>query len=190
MKDSIWAIYHHMIREDGISLEKQHDKCPKGPDSWCKFWSDRSSYNESKRLPSVFINEMEKTFNDLTDDVLLNRCLKGLTQNQNEALNSVLWSKAIKTKFIGRKRLLIAVCNTICQFNTGSAHKASLLESFGLSAGMNSLTGFHKADEERIKNADRKTSLKSRTRRRKLRGLRKSKGEKVKTTYHPGAFGT
>jgi len=60
MKDSIWAIYHHMIREDGISLEKQHDKCPKGPDSWCKFWSDRSSYNESKRLPSVFINEMEK----------------------------------------------------------------------------------------------------------------------------------
>jgi len=162
MKDSIWAIYHHMIREDGISLEKQHDKCPKGPDSWCKFWSD----------------------------VLLNRCLKGLTQNQNEALNSVLWSKAIKTKFIGRKRLLIAVCNTICQFNTGSAHKASLLESFGLSAGMNSLTGFHRADEERKKNADRKTSLKSRTRRRKLRGLRKSKGEKVKTTYHPGAFGT
>jgi len=132
----------------------------------------------------------KKTFNDLTDDDLLNRCLKGLTQNQNEALNSVLWSKAMKTKFIGRKRLLIAVCNTICQFNTGSAHKASLLESFGLSAGMNSLTGFHKADEERIKNADRKTSLKSRTRRRKLRGLRKSKGEKVKTTYHPGAFGT
>jgi len=34
-----------------------------------------------------------------------------------------------------------AVCNIIWHLNTGSAHKASLLESFGLSVGMNSLTG-------------------------------------------------
>ena len=71
----------------------------------------------------------------------------------------------IKTKFIGRKKLLLAASDTVCQFNYGYAHKATLLESFGISPGINLLSGFHKKDDERMKNASRKTSLKTRSHR-------------------------
>lgn len=111
------------------------------------------------------------------------------TQNQNESLNGVLWMNCPKTKFHGRKKVLLAVCETICYFNSGSVHKASMIESFGLIVGRNSLAGFRKEDQNRIQNAERKISLVTRKARRKKRGERKSKGEKTKTTYHPGAFG-
>ena len=30
METAIWAIFHHMIRNDEIELDKQHGLCPKG----------------------------------------------------------------------------------------------------------------------------------------------------------------
>ncbi len=42
MKTSIVAILHHIIAELRKSLDAQHKYCPKGKDSWCKFWKDVS----------------------------------------------------------------------------------------------------------------------------------------------------
>ena len=50
---------------------------------WCKFWNPKTIYNDSKRLPSVFIKELKPIFERLSGDDLLKRCLKGHTQNQN-----------------------------------------------------------------------------------------------------------
>ena len=82
MKEAIWAIFGHMICNDNLTLEEQHNLCPKGKDSWCKYWSDNKNYDESKRLSAVFIPEIRPIFKDLTNENLLNRCLRGLTQNQ------------------------------------------------------------------------------------------------------------
>ena len=38
-----------------------------------------------------FVNELRPIFEKLSKDELLSCCLKGLTQNQNESLNSQLW---------------------------------------------------------------------------------------------------
>ena len=190
MKDSIWAIYCHMIKDSENSLQEQHRLCPKGSDSWCKFWSNRDEYHEKHRLPCAFLPELEPIFTALTDDVLLQRCLQGLTQNQNEAINHILWSNCPKTKFVGITRLHLAVCNTVGHFNSGSCNKAAILESIGVSIGPNSLAGFRKENKTRLDNAERKVSMKVRRARRKLRGEKKAKaGSKKKTTYHPGAFG-
>ena len=59
MKTRIWAIVYHMIKDESSSLEEQHKLCPKGEDTWCKFWKDRTSYKEDNRLPSVFIEELK-----------------------------------------------------------------------------------------------------------------------------------
>ena len=91
MKDSIWPIFSHMISHDSDSLDDQHKFCPKGDDSWCKYWSDRENYSEKNRLPAVFADLLKPVFVDLTKDELLKRCLLGLTQNQNKALNNILW---------------------------------------------------------------------------------------------------
>ena len=96
MKTAILAVFHHMIQDDLISLTKQHQYCPVHKNTWCTFLKDRqygtSTYTEDTRLPAVFKTELKYIFDRLSDTNLLSRCLKGLTQNQNESINNMLWS--------------------------------------------------------------------------------------------------
>ena len=188
MTKAVWAIYHHMICNDSISLKEQHSFCPKGPSSWCTFWRDPSSYDSSKRLPSVFLNELKPLFTRLTADELLSRCMQGFTQNQNESINNVLWNRCPKTIFCGRERLLLAVSETVCTFNTGAASKVMLLKSAGISPGHNMLKAYRKSDKMRVQRAAKKISNKARLQRRKLRGKKKSKTVDNET-YLAGSFG-
>ena len=80
-------------------------------------------------LSSVFIKELKPLFKNLTKNELLQRCLDGLTQNQNEAINGVLWSKCPKTKFCGKVKLLLGVSETVTQFNSGASSRASLIST-------------------------------------------------------------
>ena len=73
------------------------------------------------------MEQLDPIFTRLSKDELLSRCLKGMTQNQNESANGVLWFKCPKTKFCGARRVRIAVCETIAAFNTGAASKAVVM---------------------------------------------------------------
>ena len=190
MVDSIWAIYYHMIKGTEMELPEQHQYCPKGDASWCKYWSNRESYDESRRLAPVFLEVLKPIFKDLTDENLLGRCMLGLTQNQNEAINSVLWSKCLKTKFAGKAKVQLAVCDTVCEFNLGNGCKAEVIEELVGEVGVQTLSGLQYHDRERILNSQRKVTGTSRITRRKRRADKKSKGDPVKTTYLTGAFGT
>ena len=53
------------------------------------------------RLPAVFKYERKCLVDRLSNEMLLQRCLKGLTQNQNESLNNMLWSICSKRTFCG-----------------------------------------------------------------------------------------
>ena len=97
MKTSTKATQHHMVKNDKLTLKKQYQYCPKSADTWCKYRKDKtdktSVYNEDNRLPEVFMQQLDPIFTRLPKDDLLNRCLKGMTQNQNEAANGMLWSR-------------------------------------------------------------------------------------------------
>ena len=41
MKKSISAVLNHMIRDDNKPLTEQHGHCPKGKETWCKYWKDQ-----------------------------------------------------------------------------------------------------------------------------------------------------
>ena len=69
---------------------------------------------KTNRLPLVFEEELKTMFQRLTNDELLKRCMMGLTQNQNESINIVLWSICLKTKFCGIKKVLLAAAEAIC----------------------------------------------------------------------------
>ena len=96
--------------EDDVNLSVQHQFCPK--DSWCRYWADNSNYSEASRSSSVFNLILNPIFSRLSNEDILRRCLKGLTQNQNEAINGMLWSVCPKTKFCGRSKVLLAVADT------------------------------------------------------------------------------
>jgi hypothetical protein len=70
MKSSIKAIQHHMIRNENLTLDKQHQYCPRSPDTWCKYWKDKADethlYNEDNRLPEVFMEELDPIFTRLS----------------------------------------------------------------------------------------------------------------------------
>lgn len=191
MKTSIKAIQHHMIKNDKLTLEEQHQYCPKSADAWCKYCKDKADrtkwYNEDNRLPEVFMKQLDPIFTRLSNDDLLKRCLKGMTQNQNEAANGVLWSKCPKTKFCGARRVRIAVCETVAIFNTGAASKAVIMNMCGITPGTHTMRALRKQDETRVKTAAKKVSIKYREKRQKLRAQRKSKGDKM--AYQPGGFG-
>ena len=191
MKKSINAIQHHMIKSDKKSLEEQHQYCPQSGDTWCKYWKDKhdhtSLYNEDNRLPVVFMAELDPIFARLSQDKLLIRCLKGITQNQNEAANGLLWSKCPKTKFCGARRVRIAACETIAAFNTGAASKAVVLDLCGVTPGAQTMSALRKQDDVRMKNAAKKISEKYRKKRQKLRSEKKDKSDKK--SYQPGGFG-
>ena len=107
-----------------MPLDEQHRYCPKTDDSWCTYWREPAKYNDEKRLPSCFVIELKPLFINLTKHELLGRCLAGLTKNQNESINGVLWSKCPKTKFCGKYKVSLAVTETVVHFNFGSTSRA------------------------------------------------------------------
>ena len=190
MKNSIKAFQHHMIVNETLPLEKQHLYCPKDKNSWCKFWKDKlkgtSTCDDSKRLPEVFMEKLDPIFIRLSKVDLLSRCLKGMTQNQNEAVNGQLWSKCSKTKFCGARRVRIAACETIAVFNTGAGSKAVTMELCHVTPGVNTMKAFRKQDQSRVKSASQKISSKYRKQRQNLRAKKKGKGDD--TAYQSGGF--
>ena len=108
MENAILAIYFHMIKGENEELPVQHRLCPNGKDSWCKYQKDISlgidSYKPSKCLLYVFRGELKPIFERLAENSLLQRCLKGYTQDENEALSNILWCKCLKRVFVGHLR--------------------------------------------------------------------------------------
>ena len=177
-----------MIRNDEIKLDKQHGLCPEGSSFWCTYWRHPNEYNDNKRLPSAFIEALKPLFKKLTKEELLKRCLLGLTQNQNEAINGVFRSKCPKTKFCGVRKVQLTVSETVMHFNSGSASRAITLKNLGVAISSNMLTAVRKEDTIRINVAAKKITEYARMRRRNLRAQKKYKKQDI-INYKAGSFG-
>ena len=72
----------------------------------------------------------------LTDIKLLERCEYHATQNGNESLHSVIWSKCTKSMFHSKDRVEFSAIIAIAEFNFGPEFSNSLaVEHIGVSAG-------------------------------------------------------
>ena len=85
MKKNIIAIVNHSVK--GYDPAKQHRFCPVRETSWCKWQQDQatvtSTYRDDDCLPEVFLELLRPTFKTLNDSKLLERCIRGTTQNPN-----------------------------------------------------------------------------------------------------------
>ena len=115
MKNAIMAIYHHMIKDDNLSLVQQHKYYPKTPSTRCKYSLDKlydnGTYSENCRLPTVFKPELKHLFERLSDEERLKRCIQSLTQNQNESVNNILWTLCTKRTFCDAKTHVLQNCS-------------------------------------------------------------------------------
>ncbi len=193
MRNAILAIYNHMIIDEEAELKEQHALCPQDEDTWCRYWQstvdNTCTYSETKRLPSVFRAELKPIFNRLSDDALLKRCLLGVTQNQNEALHGVLWGQCPKIKFCGKRKVVIAACQTVSRSNIGASSLADIMKVCSIHPGHHTMRALRKADKDRLKNAAVKISQNYKSRRRYLRAKRLKKKDKAKEVYVSGGYG-
>lgn len=111
-------------------------------------------------------------FTELSSPALLERCLRGASQNQNESLDSKLWLHQSKVKFAGMKRVTFVTQLTILDHNFGYVENR-FLQYLGFSDTDNSLLSKKRMD------------MKKTTPRRKIK---KRNVTKPGPDYQPGGF--
>ena len=101
MTKAIWAIWKHRSGD--------HSKC----DDWCPSKKGDISAANKNVLPPFVMKAIKPLFVQLSSPGLLQKCLHGGTQNANEAFHHLIWQRCPKTTFVGRKRLEIAVNQSV-----------------------------------------------------------------------------
>ena len=126
MQDAVLATFEHSSSTDE---KPQHSKCPVGADSGCFFQKARATGEEPgphrvnihTPLSADVAKHVKEVYARLSHKDLLGRCKRGLTQNANESLHSMVWQKCPKTSFVGIERVVSATCGAVAEFNAGVA---------------------------------------------------------------------
>lgn len=197
MKTAILATLHHCVSTDN---EPKHSKCPKGAESWC-FYNRALAKNEDpgKHYDNIktpinikVLQHLAPIYKRMTDAALLQRCLKGYTQNANESLHNCIWRKCEKSKATSKKMVEAAAADGISEYNFGSEFHLSSMKAANLPPGHSSSIMARRRDLRRKRRSLCTRSNKFQERRRKLRlhhireeELRK---EKEGLTYGAGEF--
>ena len=109
----------------------------------------------------------------MSSDDYLSKCLHGQTQNGNESLNNLIWTKCPKNTFVKRPIIEMGV-NSAVEYKEGSSGILSILKMFDISPGSCSIILSEKRNSVRVKNTIRKCSEKGKKCRKQLRNLTKA----------------
>ena len=190
MRKAVGAVlYHYSEANDPAS---QHQFCPQGGESWCKYHNGTTTYVHKSGLPVYAWEKIKPIFQDLGSEELLSKCLHGTTHNNNEAPNGVIWQKCPKEVYVERFTLEIGVCSAVINFNSGSQGIIKVLENCGISPGHFTKLFSEQKDKNRVANMNRKSTGKVKLIRKKLLARRKGYADKhLETegvTYGAGKF--
>lgn len=160
MKKAIMATYEHIF---STKEKPQHDNCPVGVDSWCK-WQKAIALNQDPRnedLAPLLGEDIKKhllpIYQNLSKDDLLERCLGGHTQNANESFNATVWRLSPKHLHCGLKVVEISAYIAAGIFNEGYTSVLKIMNLLNLTIGTYAKVFAHNSDEERITRQNRKS---------------------------------
>ena len=155
-----------------------------GSPSWC-FWQQALAegvdpavkFAQTKHdvpLPRDVSYRLVPLFECLPSEDL-SRCMKLQTSNVNECLHSLVWRRAPKAKYCGKKTIEIAVALAVLQFNKGASALADAVVSLGASPGISLTTVASTIDSQRLRYAkiSAKTESKTTCKRGVLEKMRK-----------------
>lgn len=177
MKKAVFAIMFHFT--DIPNLSERHKFCPRDVDTWCRYWKDSTTYKPHSSIPIWIKDLLVPTFRSLQDDSLLSKCLHGKTQNSNEALNGIIWSRVPKTTFVSRETIEMGTYSAVIHFNDGFKGILQVLNHFKLKGHVTESKAVHR-DRMRIRQMKRKSTDKCIKQRKKLRSLAKGYSDKLK----------
>ena len=70
-------------------------------------------------MPLDIVMKLKPIFAELSDESLMEKCLHGKTQNQNESFNSMIWDRIPKTRYVSLTQLELEVYDAVAHFNIG-----------------------------------------------------------------------
>lgn len=135
---------------------------------------------------------MLPVYKRLTEEKLLQHCVKGQTQNAAESLNSKIWLLCPKTKFATRTVVKTAAAIAVLWFNKGHTGFKEVLEELGIlpSKELHSLS--KENDKRRMSRMSVKVPAEARAHRRsaakKARLEEAARRDCEGATYGAGAF--
>ncbi|GFV62905.1 uncharacterized protein TNCV_3719111 [Trichonephila clavipes] len=194
MRKAVWAVYFHIRSSDDEPL---HCFCPAGPNSWCKYQNQVlegsvETFRHSNKLPVAVMDAIKPVFNDLPQPKLLQKCLGGKTQNNNESINSLIWKLCPKTLGCGRKIVDISTNEAIVIFNDGNQGRLKILQSLGLTVDQFAHKFVTLVDIKRIQTAKVHFNLRTKevrqAKRMQFKTTCKKLTEKEGTSYACGEF--
>lgn len=138
MKEAVWAIYFHTISTDE---KPQHSYCPKGEESWCKYnqavaKGNEKEFKHKRPLPMDVAKAIYPVFEDLADPKLLERCLLGATQNQNEALHHLIRSFCAKVEFHSSETVQLCTAMAVALWNRGGDSVLQTMKNMDIEPGV------------------------------------------------------
>ena len=93
------------------------------------------TYKPGPGLPLPVSMKLKAIFEELSNEKLLQMCLHGLTQNQNESFNATIWERIPKTCFVSRTQLEFAVNDAVTNFNIGRKSSVVIFENLRMIPG-------------------------------------------------------
>lgn len=157
MKNAIWATFFHYSSTDE---NPQHKKCPRGADSWCE-WQKAAAANALdsfkhtySALPKDVLDAIKPIYEYLSKDALLERCVGGFTQNNNESLNQLIWK--ISPKHLSGTSVIVEIAAYVaaCAFNEGSFALLTFMQVMEISSGSSAHEWARSSDSMRISRAE------------------------------------
>ncbi|XP_077502060.1 uncharacterized protein LOC144113044 [Amblyomma americanum] len=160
---AVWASYFHSCSRDGAS---SHKFCPDGEMSWCKHKRALALGQPAPvHTPILSVSQGKAVlpiYERLTDEKLLQRCVKGQTQNAAESLNSKIWLLCPKTKFVTRTVVDTATAIAVLWFNKGHARFEEVLQELGILPSKTLLSLSKEVDKRRISSMSTKATAEAR----------------------------
>ena len=163
MEKAIWAVLDHSPSTDE---DPQHQFCPVGEESWCKYQRAIALSQDippANRIPPDLVQFIRPVFEELTDRETLDRCILGATQNQNESCNNLIWERCCKTDSCSVLTVQLAVDTAAMVFNNGMTSIPTLIRHLG--GESESLGFFDNCGADRVRKAERESEIVTRRRR-------------------------
>ena len=146
------AVLFHVASNKDQNLHYPH--CPVVPDSWCKYNQDRANgttnYKPGPGLPISIVLKLRPKFEEISNEDLLKKCLRGMSQNHNESCNAMIWSRIPKSTYASFSQLQLDVYDAVANFNNGSKASIFIFEKLNMIPGKHCSEGCSKINEKRL----------------------------------------
>lgn len=192
MVKNVAAILPHC--SDNSDDAQRHKYCNREEDSWCSYWNKTKQYKHKFSIKESVQHEPEikSLFERLREHSLLEKCLHGKTQNVNEAMNGIIWTKCPKIVYVNRQTLELGTASALLEFNEGKEGIHNVMSKLGLTSGVFGKRNMRIISQRRKRHLVRKTLSPVKRRRKEIRANRKhwadTKHQEEETTYKAGSF--